>query len=134
MSIDLDELGWDGSQDILMAGWIANAGFDYLSNQVFGSMPSGSMNIGPRDADSDGTNDLDFHNIAGDQFINLSNPSVPCPADLAAPFGTLNFFDIQAFIALFTAHDPAADLALPVGVFNIFDIQAYIAQYNMGCP
>ncbi len=27
-----------------------------------------------------------------------------------------------------------ADLAAPFGVLNIFDVQAYIAQYNAGCP
>ncbi|RMH31886.1 MAG: hypothetical protein D6692_00145, partial [Planctomycetota bacterium] len=53
-------------------------------------------------------------------------PGAACPADLAAPFGTLNIFDIQAYIALYNTQDPAADLAEPFGTFNIFDIQAYI--------
>jgi hypothetical protein len=58
----------------------------------------------------------------------------PCPADLAEPFGVLNIFDIQAYIGLYNAQDPAADLAEPFGSFNIFDIQAYIGLYNQGCP
>lgn len=58
----------------------------------------------------------------------------PCPADLAAPFGTLNVFDIIEFIALYNAQDPAADLAAPIGSFNIFDVQAYLGLYNAGCP
>ena len=57
-----------------------------------------------------------------------------CPADLAEPFGTLNIFDIQAFIGLYNAQDPAADIAAPLGTWNIFDLQAYIDQYNQGCP
>lgn len=57
-----------------------------------------------------------------------------CPADLAAPFGVLNFFDISAYIGLFNAQDPAADFAAPFGVFNFFDISAYISAYNAGCP
>jgi hypothetical protein len=57
-----------------------------------------------------------------------------CPADLAAPFGTLNFFDLSAFIALFNQQDADADLAAPFGVFNFFDLSAYIAAYNAGCP
>jgi subtilisin family serine protease len=57
-----------------------------------------------------------------------------CPADLAEPFGTLNIFDIQAFIGLYNAQDAAADLAAPLGQFNIFDIQEYIGRYNQGCP
>ncbi|MCA9304573.1 MAG: hypothetical protein KC996_10670 [Phycisphaerales bacterium] len=60
--------------------------------------------------------------------------TAPCPADLAEPSGVLNIFDIQAYIGLYNAHDPAADLAAPSGTFNIFDIQAYIALYNKGCP
>lgn len=59
---------------------------------------------------------------------------LPCPADLAAPFGVLNFFDIVEFINLYTLMDPAADLAAPFGAFNFFDIAAYIALYNAGCP
>ncbi|MEM9373731.1 MAG: GC-type dockerin domain-anchored protein, partial [Planctomycetota bacterium] len=59
---------------------------------------------------------------------------VPCPADLAAPFGVLNFFDIVEFISLYTAMDPAADLAAPFGSCNLFDIAAYNALYNAGCP
>ncbi len=64
----------------------------------------------------------------------VATPVQGCPADLAEPFGTLNIFDIQAFIALFNLQDPAADLAEPFGAFNIFDIQEYINRYNAGCP
>ncbi|RMH28480.1 MAG: hypothetical protein D6692_05320 [Planctomycetota bacterium] len=69
-------------------------------------------------------------------YMILFGPSGPagCPADLAPPSGVLNIFDIQAYIALYNAQDPAADLAAPTGVWNIFDIQAYIALYNAGCP
>jgi hypothetical protein len=57
-----------------------------------------------------------------------------CPADLAAPFGVLNFFDLAAYIGLYNAGDPAADLAAPFGSLNFFDVAAYIAAYNAGCP
>lgn len=58
----------------------------------------------------------------------------PCPADLAAPFGELNFFDITTFLALFNNQDPAADFGEPFGVFNFFDVTAFLAAYNAGCP
>ncbi len=61
-------------------------------------------------------------------------PAVSCPADLAEPFGTLNFFDISAFLGLFSAGDPAADLAAPFGSLNFFDVVEYIALFNAGCP
>jgi choice-of-anchor B domain-containing protein len=57
-----------------------------------------------------------------------------CVADFAEPFGTLNFFDISAYIAAFNAGDPSADLAAPFGNLNFFDISAYIAAFNAGCP
>ena len=55
-------------------------------------------------------------------------------ADLAEPFGTLNFFDVSAFIAAYNSQNPAADFAAPFGVFNFFDVSAFIAAYNAGCP
>jgi len=57
-----------------------------------------------------------------------------CVADLAEPFGELNFFDVVAFIAAFNAMDPAADLAEPFGAFNFFDVAEYIGLFNAGCP
>ncbi|MFK7884413.1 MAG: GC-type dockerin domain-anchored protein [Phycisphaerales bacterium] len=60
--------------------------------------------------------------------------SEPCPADLAEPFGTLNFFDVSAYLTSYVAEDPAADLAAPFGALNFFDVTAYIAQFNAGCP
>lgn len=55
-------------------------------------------------------------------------------ADVAEPFGTLNFFDVAAFIGLYNAGAPAADLAAPLGSLNFFDVAEYITQYNAGCP
>ncbi len=57
-----------------------------------------------------------------------------CPADLAEPFGSLNFFDVAAYLSLYNAGDPAADVAAPFGVLNFFDITQYLASYNAGCP
>ncbi len=56
-----------------------------------------------------------------------------CAADFDEN-GTINFFDIAAYLAAFTAGDPAADLAAPFGEFNFFDLAAYIQLYNTGCP
>jgi hypothetical protein len=56
-----------------------------------------------------------------------------CPTDLNAD-GLLNFFDLAAYLALFSAGDPAADLAPPSGVLNFFDLSAYLSLFNAGCP
>jgi len=55
-------------------------------------------------------------------------------ADIAEPFGVINFFDIAAYITLFNTGDPAADFAAPFGTLNFFDISAYIVEFNAGCP
>ena len=54
-------------------------------------------------------------------------------ADLAAPWATLNFADVQAFLGAFNTQSPAADLAAPTGVFNFADVQAYLGAFNTGC-
>lgn len=133
LCFDLDELGWDGEQDILVAGWIANSGFDFISNQVLGGIP-GTDNVGPRDADSDGTNDLDWSMVAGDQFLNLSNPTVvvSCPGDLTGD-GILNFFDVSAFLGAFSSMNPIADFTND-GIYNFFDVSAFLAAFSAGCP
>jgi hypothetical protein len=67
--------------------------------------------------------------------ITVFSITPPCSdADVAGPFGVLNFFDVSAFVGLFNAQDDAADLAAPFGVWNFFDVSAYIALYNAGCP
>ncbi len=62
-------------------------------------------------------------------------PQGPCsPADLAAPFGTLTFADISAFLGAFAVNDPAADLAAPFGFYTFADISAFLAAFAGGCP
>jgi subtilisin family serine protease len=57
-----------------------------------------------------------------------------CPADLAAPAGVLNFFDLASYLDLYNAGSPQADWAAPSGVLNFFDLAAYLDAYNTGCP
>lgn len=47
--------------------------------------------------------------------------------------GSLDFFDIQAFLAALAAHDSAADINLD-GVLDFFDVQAFLAAFAAGCP
>lgn len=57
-----------------------------------------------------------------------------CPADLAPPAGTLNFFDVSAFLGAYNTQNHLADFAAPFGTFNFFDVSAFLAAYNTGCP
>ncbi|MEM9373441.1 MAG: VCBS repeat-containing protein [Planctomycetota bacterium] len=64
---------------------------------------------------------------------NTGDCPLLCPADIADPQGTVDFFDIAAFVSMFAAGDPAADLASPFGVLNFFDVLTYIELFNEPC-
>lgn len=55
-----------------------------------------------------------------------------CPADLTGD-GTLDFFDVSAFLSAYNAQDPAADFNGD-GMFNFFDVSAFLNAFNAGCP
>ncbi len=57
-----------------------------------------------------------------------------CVADLAEPFGVLDFSDVTAFLAAFSAGSGEADLAEPFGVFDFSDVTAFLGAFGAGCP
>lgn len=59
-------------------------------------------------------------------------PEETCAADINGD-GVLNFFDVSAFVAAFSASDPIADFNGD-GLFNFFDISAFVAAFTAGCP
>ncbi len=122
--IDLNELGWDGVQDILLAGWVANGGFDYVSNQVIGGLPAAD-NLAEVSL-------INFNNIAGTQYVNLMAEAPTCRADTNGD-DVLNFFDVQTFLGWFSGQDDRADF-VDDGVFNFFDVQTFLAEFSAGCP
>lgn len=54
-------------------------------------------------------------------------------ADVAEPYGQLNFLDVSAYLGLFSAQDPAADLTED-GSFNFLDISEFLNLFGNGCP
>jgi hypothetical protein len=82
---------------------------------------------------------LDFHSglpsgnirsvLNGMQVIQLGDE---CPADIDSN-GTIDIFDVLAFIDAYNTEDPAADFT-DDGSFDIFDVLAFIEFYNAGCP
>ncbi|MEM7628343.1 MAG: sulfatase-like hydrolase/transferase [Planctomycetota bacterium] len=64
--------------------------------------------------------------VVGDRFESVA----ACSADLGAPFGSLDFFDVLEFLARFDASDPSADLAEPIGMFDFFDVLEYFALFD----
>lgn len=63
----------------------------------------------------------------------VCGPSGCNAADLAEPFGQLDFFDVSAFLQLFGNADPLADLT-DDGSFDFFDVSAFLAAFGAGCP
>lgn len=57
-----------------------------------------------------------------------------CPADLAAPFGQIDLFDLLTFLDLYNAQAPGADFAAPFGQIDLFDMLTFIDLYGVGCP
>ncbi|MEZ6241606.1 MAG: GC-type dockerin domain-anchored protein [Phycisphaerales bacterium] len=55
-------------------------------------------------------------------------------ADLAEPFGSIDFSDVVAFLTAFAEGDPAADLAPPFGQLDFSDVVAYLVAFSAGCP
>jgi len=55
-----------------------------------------------------------------------------CPADLTGD-GVLNFFDVSAFLAAYSAQQPAGDFNND-GFFNFLDVSAFLAAFGAGCP
>ena len=55
-------------------------------------------------------------------------------ADLAEPFGELNFSDVVAFLTAFGNMEAAADLAVPLGSWDFSDVVAFLGSFGAGCP
>ena len=147
IQVDLDELGWDGSSDIKVAGWIASSGYDFVSNQVLGGLPAPDQLGEPRV--------INFQNIAGTQYIvvaaapacrpDLTTGAIPGQPGYGVPNGTLNNDDFFYYLAQFAAGNVAvADLTtgaipgqpgygVPNGIVNNDDFFYYLAIFAAGC-
>lgn len=76
---------------------------------------------------------FDLRDLNGDGVIDQNDADlIGCRADLAEPFGVINFFDLAAFVSLFQQQDPAADTNGD-GLFNFFDFPIYLGWFNEPC-
>ena len=123
--------GWQTLATISGSATTASlAGFEY--QLPFGVLAANDFRLRFTANTGGGAFFVDDVNV-GTNRLPPANPGCSA-ADLAAPFGVLNFFDLSAYLALFNAGDPAADLAAPFGTLNFFDLSAYLASFNAGCP
>lgn len=100
-------------QSYLFQGRLANA---YL----------GALNLDPADG-------LAFPSPT-DRIVlaGLIGPVACNAADFTAD-GTLDFFDVSAFLTAFSIMDVAADINED-GLFNFFDVSTFLAAFAAGCP
>ncbi|MFK7760021.1 MAG: GC-type dockerin domain-anchored protein [Phycisphaerales bacterium] len=80
-------------------------------------------------------NDPNFQILLGNlmEWVSRSEEDNSCPVDIATPCGTLNFFDVSAYLARFSAQDLRADLTGDA-LLNFFDISEFLSIYSSGCP
>jgi hypothetical protein len=67
----------------------------------------------------------------GDGVVVLDN-RVACRVDLDGS-GTVDIFDILAFLTLWSAQGPGSDFDRS-GAVDLFDILAFLTEWNLGCP
>lgn len=67
--------------------------------------------------------------VTGDVAEVVNNPCLPDWNN----DGALDFFDVQGFLADFSAQTPAADLTND-GAYDFFDIQFFLQLLSAGCP
>ncbi len=90
----------------------------------------------PRFHDDPATANTGISGPGGGPVVDIGAFEFPrsCLADFAEPLGTVDFFDLSAFLAAFNAGSASADIAAPFGVWNFFDVSAFLAAFNAGCP
>ncbi len=67
-----------------------------------------------------------------DNFVVEQGDVVPtCGADLALPYGELDFGDVLAFLVAFAAMEPEADLSAPIGEFDFADVLIFLFQFDI---
>ena len=65
--------------------------------------------------------------------VSLVSEAGCSAADLAEPFGVLDFFDVSVFVNAYSANNSDADFDNN-GTFDFFDVSAFLNTYNTGCP
>lgn len=83
---------------------------------------------------SSGTNLVGGDTNGRDDVFARTLGTPPCnAADLAAPLGTLDLADINAFVAAFIAQQPAGDID-GNGIWDLADVNLFVNAFAGGCP
>ncbi len=74
-----------------------------------------------------------FGTAGNTSAAHVARYACECPIDLAPPYCMLDFFDILAFLNLFSSSNPAVDYNAD-GIVDFFDVMTYLQLYSAGCP
>jgi len=139
--VSIGDLDGDGDLDFVTADGFNNTVSISLNNGDAGFTQPTSLQVGQfaRDvqlADLNNDGKLDILEVDRDDrtlniFNNMCDP-ITCSQDLNQD-GTLNFFDVSAFISALTNQDPIADFNNDQH-FNFFDVSAFLTSFAAGCP
>ncbi len=107
-------------------------GYDEVSPDNFVEISSHLYTIDPQIGSV-----VDLGVIEGDQTwdavtLVVDDGVAGCIADLNGD-GSLNFFDVSAFLNAFTNGDLVADFT-DDGLLNFFDVSAFLSAFAAGCP
>ncbi len=119
---------------VLAKKWNGTCWEDYLTSNdgafggiVYDAGEGLAMHIGGSFADVDG--------VSSDRVVSVLGKAGGCnDADIALPFGQLDFSDVTAFLVAFGNMEPAADIADPLCQFDFSDVVAFLTAFGMGCP
>ncbi|MCR9075625.1 MAG: YncE family protein [bacterium] len=105
-----------------------------MDADTYANLDAYVLGVGPSAlASSDDGNTLVVAAPIGDGMAILSLVGSCNDADLAEPYGELNFFDVSEFLARYNASDLSVDFNGD-GMLNFFDVSAFLVAYNAGCP
>ncbi|MCL4221635.1 MAG: matrixin family metalloprotease [Phycisphaerales bacterium] len=123
---------WTTVEVIGPTGPRASGGWYWTSVSVSNYVtPSNQFRIRFTAADT-GSGSVVEAGVDGVSITAFSCEQEQCLADFNSD-GVLNFFDVQAFLAAFNAHNPAADMNGDSN-FDFFDVQAFLSAFAAGCP
>ncbi len=71
--------------------------------------------------------------FAGLHVICIPEAIACSTADVAPPFGVLDFSDVLAFLNAFDNHEASADLAQPAGIMDFTDMLTFLEAFGDGC-
>ncbi|HZW11101.1 MAG TPA: GC-type dockerin domain-anchored protein [Phycisphaerales bacterium] len=124
ISIDLDELGWDGASDIKVVGFISSEDAAYLSNQFLPGLPAGTPNVG----DDGPTNTIDMADYAGQQWAVIPVGG-NCDGSDCDGNGVIDTRDVICFLNQWNARDPDSDCD-GNGVVDTRDVICFLNLWN----